>query len=255
MDSDDYTTDEGKRKRNPENKEAELFCRSKKTMRTPDKAGKGEDKLERIMDMIKGLVTEVKELRREQGEFRNVLVELKKENEKIKEQNKEMETQIKILNDRIEKMENEKRRNNVIMQGLAIDTNNQGLLKEVVRNIMKKHLEIDVKIKSARKLGQKTCLIELENVEEKIKVMINKNKLRLLKEDKIYMNDDLSKKDREIQEKIRKRANMEKRNGKNVKIGFRKIFVDGMEWRWNLEKEELEITDRQRNTQGIDTKN
>ncbi|KAL3266614.1 hypothetical protein HHI36_010778, partial [Cryptolaemus montrouzieri] len=98
---------------------------------------------------------------------------------------------------------------------------------------IKKHLRIEVKITGASKLGPKTCLVELENAEVKKNVMMNKNELGQLVGEKIYINDDSSKKDREIQGHIRGIASAERKDGKNVKIGYRKLFIEGEKWVWN----------------------
>ena len=54
MDSDDDTTDEGKRKKPVENHLTEIFARGLKILRTSDKKGKGED-IEKIMYMTQPL--------------------------------------------------------------------------------------------------------------------------------------------------------------------------------------------------------
>ncbi|KAL3282434.1 hypothetical protein HHI36_005621 [Cryptolaemus montrouzieri] len=169
-------------------------------------------------------------------------MELKKENKILIEQNREMECKLELLGDRIDKLENEKRPNNSIVQGLRIKSENQDELKTEIAETIKKHLGIEVKITGASKLGPKTCLVELENAEEKKNVMINKNKLGRLVGEKICINDDLSKKDRVIQGRIRGIASSERKDGKNVKIGYRKLFIEGEKWVLNdnqirLEKE------------------
>ncbi|KAF2895613.1 hypothetical protein ILUMI_10562 [Ignelater luminosus] len=70
--------------------------------------------------------------------------------------------------------------------------------------------------------------------------MKNKAKLKQIKEAKVYINDDLSVIEREKQKQIKKKANEEKGNGKDIKIGYNKVIVDGVEWRWDRAKEKLE---------------
>ncbi|KAL3283727.1 hypothetical protein HHI36_024207 [Cryptolaemus montrouzieri] len=144
-----------------------------------------------------------------------------------------MECKLELLGDRIDKLENEKRRNNLIVQGLTIKSENQDELKTEIAETIEKHFGIEVKITGASKLGPKTCLVELENAEVKKNNIMNKNKLGRLVGEKIYINDDLSKKDREIQGHIRGIASAEKKEGKNVKIGYRKLFIEGEKWVWN----------------------
>lgn len=46
------------------------------------------------------------------------------------------------------------------------------------------------KNKNAVKLGSKTCLIELKDLQERMKVMENKAKLKDIQDEKIYIYDD-----------------------------------------------------------------
>lgn len=50
---------------------------------------------------------------------------------------------------------------------LPIDTSDPQVLKEVMENLIWGELKIDVNLRSARKLGNKTCFIELNNINEK----------------------------------------------------------------------------------------
>ncbi|KAF2899315.1 hypothetical protein ILUMI_06861 [Ignelater luminosus] len=77
---------------------------------------------------------------------------------------------------------------------------------------------VKAKIENAHKLGPKTCLIELDQ-QEKIKIMNNKAKLKNVKEEKIYINDDVTVREREIQKSIRKMAQEERDKGNEVQIG------------------------------------
>ncbi|KYN07152.1 hypothetical protein ALC62_01884 [Cyphomyrmex costatus] len=65
-------------------------------------------------------------------------------------------------------------------------------------------------------------LEKLENFEEKIKIMKNKYKLRGRK---IYVDDDMTRKEREIQKKVREWAYQEKKKGRMVKVGYGKAEI------------------------------
>jgi hypothetical protein len=69
---------------------------------------------------------------------------------------------------------------------------------------------VDVHVKNATKIGDKTCLIQLENTTDKIAIMKNK---RNLKDEKIYINEDWSRWEREIQTTIRTIAKEEEMKG------------------------------------------
>nr|CAH7724123.1 unnamed protein product [Callosobruchus chinensis] len=68
----------------------------------------------------------------------------------------------------------------------------------------------------------------------------NSNAMREAIRDKIFMNDDLTRTEREIRKAISSRAQEKKAIGKEVKIGIRKITIDGQKWRWHKDKSRLE---------------
>ncbi|KAK9718506.1 hypothetical protein QE152_g23124 [Popillia japonica] len=149
--------------------------------------------------------------------------------------------------------------NNVVVSGVEIKYEDPLQIKEQIQSFTRESLGIESKIRDVRKLGPKTCLVELENRNEKRKIMFNKRKLkeipnrkifimdmfnkRKLKEipnRKIFIMDDLTKRELEMQKKLRSKAIEEKAKGKEVTIGYRKLTIDGVVWRWNGTEEKLE---------------
>nr|CAI5845554.1 unnamed protein product [Callosobruchus analis] len=63
MDSDDYSSEDTRRKRQAEEM---LFSRSKKTYRSPDKPTKNDEKLDMLNGLVRGLTAETKEIGKEQ---------------------------------------------------------------------------------------------------------------------------------------------------------------------------------------------
>jgi polysaccharide deacetylase 2 family uncharacterized protein YibQ len=55
-----------------------------------------------------------------------------------------------------------------------------------------------------------------------------KEKVMKLKE-KIFIDNDITKPEREIQKKLGTIAKEEKREGKEVKVGYRKITIEGVQ--------------------------
>lgn len=243
MDSDDYSTDEQTRKRRCE--EQERFERSKKTMRTPTKpSNKQEDKLDmivRIMQELKvDLKNEIQQVRADQKLYAEEIIKLKEENAALRKENEIIKEELIEIKGNIEMIEKEKRKNNVVLSGLDIKTNNNSILKEEMESFIKRHLGMDIEIKNTHKIGEKHCLIGLKNGEDKIKLMQNKHKLREIKENKIFLNNDMTKQERRIQRELRRIARSEREKGKLVKTGYNKIIVNGEEWRWNDRKGEIE---------------
>ncbi|KAF2880101.1 hypothetical protein ILUMI_26077 [Ignelater luminosus] len=125
------------------------------------------------------------------------------------------------------------------MTVVEISKDDKNKLREVMENFIKDQLERVIRIKSAQKIGQKTCVLEIEIFPEKMIIMKNKNKVKNLKGRKIHINNDLTKMRRETQEHIRKQAIKKRKNGRKVKIGYRKLIVNGQEWTWDDEEGRL----------------
>ncbi|KAI4465408.1 atp synthase mitochondrial f1 complex assembly factor 2/atp12 protein mitochondrial precursor [Holotrichia oblita] len=60
-----------------------------------------------------------------------------------------------------------------------------------------------------------------------MEVMKNKSKLRNKLDNKVFINDDLTREERDIQRIIRQKAKEEKSKGKQVKIGYAKLVIEG----------------------------
>lgn len=246
-DSDEYSTDDTKRKRGKGDEE-NAFSKSRKIVRTPDKTSKKEnDKLDILIDMVKDLKIETAQIRKDQEEYREEIRKLREENklliaenQEIKQENKITKEKLREVSDTVEWLEKERRKNNLVMSGIKIDTEDKKVLKQAVENMFENNLQVKVQIKAAHRLGEKICLIEMEKEEEKEKIMKSKHKLKDINDEKIYINNDMTKKEREKSKEIRKIAKNERDKGKNVKIGYNKINVDGKEWKWNKDTERLE---------------
>ncbi|XP_023312131.1 spectrin alpha chain, non-erythrocytic 1-like [Anoplophora glabripennis] len=205
------------------------------------------------MESVKEIRTEVKQIRKEMKEYKEEIYQLRKENgnlkkecETIKQENEEMKKEIKLTKNRVDNLEKYAKENNVIITGMIIDTDDAKALKETMANFLEMKLNVEVKLKRVRKLGQKTCLMELSSEEDKKMVMENKSKLRNLKNERIYINDDLTKSEIEMRKMIREKAEEERANGKTIKIGYKKLIVDGKVWRWNQNEERLEEVNKRK---------
>lgn len=104
-----------------------------------------------------------------------------------------------------------------------------------MEEFIKEKLKVEIKVKktSAIKLrGDKTIVAaEIESWEQKRDIMKNKKVL----ERGLFIEDDLTRREREIQQKLREIARGERENG-NVKVGYKKITIGEKVMTWN-EKE------------------
>ncbi|KAK9695904.1 hypothetical protein QE152_g32248 [Popillia japonica] len=171
----------------------------------------GEDKLDLIINI---------EIRRELANLRNNVVNLEREKRKmnvvlIGEKIDANKTQTELINkmnnfikDKLEVQVNIKtvqklgdktclnKMNNFIKDKLEVQVNIKTVQKlgdkTCLNNFIKDKLEVQVNIKTVQKLGDKTCL----------KILRNKHKFRKYSE-RIYINNDLPKEDREAQKQLR----------------------------------------------------
>jgi hypothetical protein len=89
---------------------------------------------------------------------------------------------------------------------------------------------VKVNVKEAFKINKdKMMLAKIEIWDQKKNMMLNKSKLKERKGEKMYIDDDLTNEERKTQKKLRKVAREERYRGKRVKIGYRKIQING-EW-------------------------
>jgi type II secretory pathway predicted ATPase ExeA len=87
-----------------------------------------------------------------------------------------------------------------------------------------------VNVKEAFKINKdKMMLAKIESWEQKKNIMLNKSKLKERKGERMYIDDDLTNEERKTLKKLTEVAREERDRGKMVKIGYRKIQING-EW-------------------------
>ncbi|CAG9765285.1 unnamed protein product [Ceutorhynchus assimilis] len=149
MDSDDYSTEDSKKR-----KMDEFFGNNRRSNRTP--RNKKDKRLEEMLALMKGMSADQKELKEE-------LLKLKGENEVRKT---------------IEIIDKERRKNNVVMNGLKFDNNEPEVLVKDVKAFLNQQLKVNITPKSVTRIAERTWIIELQNEVDKRKIMENKTKLK-----------------------------------------------------------------------------
>lgn len=249
--SDGNSTDDAKRKRE-EVSPPTVFKRSRKTVRTPLKRASSRDMdeerkeltemMKRNEEMMNAIMQEVKEIRRENREYREDVVELKRKNE-------EMEAEIKYLREKVEKLElvEEKverldkagRKNNILITGIEIKEKQTENIKGEMKQFIKYNLQVETEITEVYKLDTKTWIARIGSFEKKLEILRNKRRLKNGDYKRVYINNDLTEHERNIQRKIRNRADKERDDGKTVRMGFKRMIIDGEKWVWNGKTQDL----------------
>ena len=90
---------------------------------------------------------------------------------------------------------------------------------------------------------QRICLIASENKEDEIRIIKNKSKLRKLTREMMYIDNDYTLKE-QTKRSTRSRVVEERQRGIQVKVGYRKIVVDGREWKWIVKESDFETSQK-----------
>src|SRR5580765_2951986 len=149
-----------------------------------------------------------------------------------------METRAKIrkLKKAMEDRERKERRNNLIIKGLEKEKKN---IYETTREFLKKEFGVTDGVKRLQavgKEGKEMIIVEMNSWEEKEEIMKEKKKLGSRR---VYIDHDLTMEEREVQRKLRERAREEKMEGRRVKVGYRKIEIQGKRYVWSAERSEI----------------
>lgn len=199
--------------------------------------------MEEMMEMMKDLLIEIREIKGSQRDLYEYIKEIKTDNERMK-------IEIQELNTKIEELERDKKRKNLVITGSITNTRDERELKTEITNFFKKELKINAEIKDARNVGEERYIVEMETMNGKIEILKNKWKLKQLKSKIVYINEDLTRKETEIQKRIKEMATKERNKGNTVKIGYRKIIINDKRWIWDNEEEKLkesEFTQKPKN--------
>ena len=173
-------------------------------------------------------------------ELKKELVKMREENakviEELKKENVELRREVTELKKREEERERRERKKNIVIKGEQIE---EGTERQVVEDLCNGICGEKIRVKEVKVIGkeEKIILVELENFEEKMKIMKNKYKLR---GKKIYVDEDMTRKEREIQKRVREWAYQEKKKGRIVKVGYAKAYIGEIKYVWNYERDRME---------------
>ena len=156
-----------------------------------------------------------------------------------------LETENETLKDRLLKLERsdevrqrEVRRKNVTIRGLEANENNA---EKVVREFLCSQLKIEsnieeiIPIRMDGKIGM--FIVKFSNITTKFQAINNKRNLR---GSQIFISQDRTLAEREIQRKIAKIAKDEEQDGNQVKIGFKKLMINERHYIWKEGKRLVE---------------
>jgi soluble cytochrome b562 len=183
--------------------EQKLFRGGTQVDRTQLKQEKTED-MEEIKQILLELSREVKEMRNDISQNNKEMKSLREdvrtmqvnwEKEKL-----DLEEKITETEEKIEKLEKDKIRNNLIVTGMRMETEDEELLRNTMEKMINKELSLNVKVKKVYKIGQDRYNVEMNNWNEELMVLKTKGKFR---GKEIYIDSTLTLTERE-RERFRK---------------------------------------------------
>lgn len=218
----------------------EVFRRSKITAKSPSKETKkveSETEMDELKHMMAGLAKNVEngiqENKRESKEIKEKLDSMEalwsgkmKEMEHVINQMSEkvgwQDDRIAALEEQLEKQERSKRANNIIIKNIPIEGYVTG---EKVEEFLKEKMQIQVTVVEAFKIGKekenRIVLAKLRDAAQKTIIMKSKRKLIGTK---TYIENDLTKQERDIQDKIWTAAREARENGERVRVGYQRLY-------------------------------
>lgn len=223
--------------------ESKIFGKSKVVVRSPQKPilvesqtiGE-ESRLE--MEEMKAMMHQMMEmLKNNTDEIKALREDVKRKEEQWNKEKQQLEEKIGKLEERLEEHDKRARKLNVLIKGAGKESL-EGCNE--VEEWFKKKLGIEVKTRTvadiSKEKNRETLLVEIANWEMKMSIMKNKSKI---KGTKIFIDNDLTKEERIMAACIRKMAKEERSQGKEVKVEYKKLQVDGQLFVWESKLQKL----------------
>lgn len=192
-------------------------------------------------------IREIGELRKEMRETRSELEKVKEQlaeeikigREERREEREEWKKEKEIIERRLtdlewinERMERQNRKKNIIIKGL---TEKEEMAEQDIEKYIGETLKIKVRIKKASEIKTKEK-DKWMSWEQKREVMEEKRNLKK----GVRIEDDLTRKEREIQDKLWDMAREEReKDDDEVRVGYKKIFLKRKWYWWNEKEDEL----------------
>jgi hypothetical protein len=225
----------------PETEESEAFHRSKIVARTPPK-GKTRE-MEEVLKAIHDMRSEMtrgfeegnaradnlqKELKKTNLQLRQIQEEMTRKEEQWAKEKLELMDRMKTMEVKLEKQEKEKRRNNIIIKNTGIEgTDIRGKVEKFINE--KLNTQITTTITEAYEIRKGIILAKILNWQQKQAIMEGKKNL---KGTSIYVENDMTKQEREIQRILRGMAKVEREKGNEAIIKYQKMVINGKVFSW-----------------------
>lgn len=119
-------------------------------------------------------------------------------------------------------------------------------LRKKVEGLIRDRIKVKAEVKFARRIGNRNMILaKIDTFKGKIKIMVNK---KILGTKDIYIENDKTRKEKEVQKSIVEMVKKEKEKDKEAMIKIRhwKMTINRKIYKWNENKGRLERQESQR---------
>lgn len=209
-------------------------CRGKECVEQRSREGGSDSRKDDVDDVSEKVAAEIDNMSESEG--RNERLRTDEENNNVLMQREYLKNVPEALGEgeyACELAERKERRRNIFVRGIR--TVGAGI-KEELREIISDKTGVTLYIKKVRAIGG-GLVIELESMANKLDLMKNKKNLGGVG---IWIDDDLTNREKEVQGWLESIGKEERKNGLDVQVGYLKIRVQGIQYRWIEKKGRLE---------------
>jgi chromosome segregation ATPase len=187
-------------------------------------------KLDGVMGEVSAIKERLSGLQQEVGGLRKEVDDLKQENEQLKDHRDALWNQMEKMQRKMDDLEGRSKRQNLIFYGMVKEQNETNeTLEQRVKELLTDRLEIaeDVEFDRVHRISNKPdspVIMKCTFYKDKLRILKLKNKM---KGSNIFIGEDYSQSVRETRKKLSAIMKTLKGEGKNVKLVFDHLFVDG----------------------------
>lgn len=187
-----------------------------------------EAKIDKLINAVNALTGSVDAVKAEMKEMKDAFAA---KEAKWDEEKAGLIVAVKQLEERVDYMERDRLRNKAILTGVQLTHERaSGVVREMLSKLPKPVTPSEIS-SFTTKAGITKVRVCFANHEDKMSVLRERKMLTVTDEKgastPVYINDDQTKKDQFISFQARKFAKEERAKGNEVKLGFRKIVVNG----------------------------
>lgn len=136
------------------------------------------------------------------------------------------------LTEKIARVEENSRRNNVIISGIKATNHGEALncVREIIHKTMKRPIDVGNVRLIKQKMGAPKIVVSCKFFEDKMEMLAHKKDYRSREGNEIFINDDLTKEQSQLQFELRGHAKRLRDSGKTVKIRRGQFQVNDGPW-------------------------